>query len=79
VAGTPKCSNKHRRLDRMGEPPATKRGAIYRGAAVGDLVRLTKSPDLEPQVVFLGLPIPPLTDKDRREAEEDRPAKETAC
>jgi hypothetical protein len=31
-------------------------------AAVGDLVRMIT--DLGPQVVFLGLPIPPLTDKE---------------
>jgi hypothetical protein len=40
--------------------PRGERGAIYGGAAVGDLVRLITSPDLGPQVVFLGLPIPPL-------------------
>ena len=34
------------------------------GAAVGDLARMKTSPDLGPQVVFLGLPIPPLTDKE---------------
>jgi hypothetical protein len=34
-------------------------------AAGGDLVRLITSPDLGPQVVFLGLPIPPLTDREQ--------------
>ena len=38
--------------------------AMRARAAVGDLVRLCR-PDLGPQVVFLGLPIPPLTDKEK--------------
>jgi hypothetical protein len=36
--------------------------AMRARAAVGDLVRMIT--DLGPQVVFLGLPIPPLTDKE---------------
>ena len=46
------------------EPPPTRSAALLGGAAVGDLARMKTSPDLEPQVVFLGLPIPPLTDKE---------------
>jgi hypothetical protein len=48
----PYMSKKRMRSWITSDHPRGERGAIYGGAAVGDLVRLITSPDLGPQVVF---------------------------